>query len=117
MKKTPQDNDKWQIKTDVMLAVLAKQADMMTYDELANAVGVPAPHRIHKLTIYLEQLIADDVRANAPIRASVIISKIRGMPAPGFFMTLQACHLTRTTDDDALWHSQLLHSLNPAFES
>ena len=106
----------WQIKTEVMLTMLAEKAELMSYDELATSVEVPAPHRIHKLTTYLERLIEEDIKKSAPIRAAVIISKVRGIPAPGFFDKIAACDVAITTDP-SLFHHSLLARLNPAFQS
>lgn len=106
----------WQIKTEVILTMLAEKAELMSYDELATSVEVPAPHRIHKLTTYLESLIEEDIKKGAPIRAAVIISKVRGIPAPGFFDAIAACGVAITTDP-SLFHHSLLARLNPAFQS
>ena len=106
----------WQIKTKMILAILAEKAELMSYDALATQAAVPAPHRIHKLTTYLELLIEDDIKKGAPIKAAVIISKVRGIPAPGFFDKIAACDVAITTDP-SLFHHSLLTRLNPAFQS
>ena len=104
------------MKTEMILAILAEKAELMSYDALATQAAVPAPHRIHKITNYLEQLIEEDIKDGAPIRAAVIISKVRGIPAPGFFDAIQAAGLAITTDHGA-FHQSLLIRLNPAFQS
>ena len=106
----------WQMKTEVILTMLAEKAQLMSYDELATSVEVPAPHRIHKLTTYLESLIEEDVQKGVPIRAAVIISKVRGIPAPGFFDKIAASGVAITTDP-RIFHHSLLARLNPAFQS
>ena len=113
---TPIDSPDWHIKTDVTLAVLAQKAQTITYQALAQSVAIDSPHRIHKLTSYLETLIAADVAANAPIRAAVVISKIRGMPAPGFFDCLKQAGFAFDDTNKKAVHTALLRALNPAFE-
>ena len=66
----------WQDRAVMMLAILAEQAKTMSYDDFAAASDVPAPHRIHKLTDFLEELIARDIADKKPIRAAVVVSKI-----------------------------------------
>lgn len=113
---TQRDVPDWHLKTEMTLLILAQKAERISYDDLAKAVDVPSPHRIHKLTIYLETLIEQDIRQGAPIRAAVVISKIRGLPAPGFFDTLDRCQLAYDKSDKSRAHRELLKALNPAFE-
>jgi len=113
---TQTDAPDWHLKTEMTLLILAQKAEMITYDALANAVDVPAPHRIHKLTNYLEELIEQDIAQGAPIRAAIVISKIRGLPAPGFFDMLDKCHMSYDKTDKLGSHHKLLKALNPAFE-
>lgn len=113
---TQTDAPDWHLKTEMTLLILAQKAEMITYDALANAVGVPAPHRIHKLTNYLEELIKQDIAQGAPIRAAIVISKIRGLPAPGFFDMLDKCQMSYDKTDKLGAHHKLLKALNPAFE-
>lgn len=105
----------WQLRTVMSLAVLAQKAETISYDGLAQAADVPSPHRIHKLTSYLEQLIEEDIAANAPIRAALVISKVRGLPAPGFFETLTRCGISFDEANLSASHHDLLVALNPAF--
>ena len=114
---TQRDAPDWHLKTEMTLLILAQKAEMISYDDLAKAVDVPSPHRIHKLTTYLETLIEQDIRQGEPIRAAVVISKIRGLPAPGFFDTLDRCQLAYDKSDKLRAHRELLNALNPAFES
>lgn len=113
---TQRDAPDWHLKTEMTLLILAQKAEVITYDALANAVGVPSPHRIHKLTNYLEMLIEQDITQGVPIRAAVVISKIRGLPAPGFFDVLDRCHMPYDKADRLGTHHRLLQALNPAFE-
>ncbi len=60
---------------------------LISYNELANTAGIPSPHRIHKLTKWLETLVAIDLKLEKPLRAAWVVSRQRGqIPAPGFFM-------------------------------
>ena len=115
IKKISQDTQDWQNRVVMMLAILAKEAKIMGYDEFATGANIPAPHRIHKLTDFLEELIAEDVAQSAPIRAAVIVSKVTRIPASGFFIKLEACGYDKS-DDEAQTHRALLQALNPAFE-
>jgi len=57
-----------------------------TYQELAKALALTPPHRIHQVTEALEHLIAEDAATARPFIAAIAISKARGgLPAPGFF--------------------------------
>jgi hypothetical protein len=77
----------WQIRADMALASVIAGQNLITYAELADAAKIPGPHRIHKLTIWLEDVLQADHAANQPIRAAWVISRSRGgIPAPGFFM-------------------------------
>lgn len=63
---------------------------LITYNDLANAAKVPAPHRIHKLAMWLETIIHEDHKSAKPLRAAWVVSSQRGqIPAPGFFIK---CH-------------------------
>lgn len=118
-KLTPQpasDKD-WQQRAEMMLLILAQKAQTITYDRLASQCDVPAPHRIHKLTNFLETLTAQDIEARQPIRAALVISKVRGRPADGFFDCLEACGYDYEQDKKELTHQTLLTALNPAFQS
>ena len=70
----------------MLLASAAATSQLITYAELADAAHIPGPHRIHKLTSWLEQLATKDSQAGQPIRSALVISRSRGgLPAPGFF--------------------------------
>jgi hypothetical protein len=77
----------WQRRAEMALAT-AKQANKtITYAELADAASIPNPHRIHKLTEWLEKSMRIDYAAKEPLRAALVISRKRGgLPAPGFFI-------------------------------
>ena len=107
----------WQRRVEMNILILAQKAELMTYDTLATSADITPPHRIHKLTLFLETLIAQDIAHNAPIRASVVFSKIRGLPAPGFFACLQEHVIAVIKGDEKALHERLLKAVNPAFQS
>ena len=98
----------WQNQVNLLLAMQVKIGATITYQQLANEAHMTPPHRIHKLTSYLETLIKQDVADGHFIRASLVISKIRGLPAPGFFIKLR--ELGFEINDEASWHSHYIKS-------
>lgn len=58
----------------------------MTYQHVANALGLTPPRTIARVTQALEQLMEEDVAAGRPMIAALVISR-RGedLPASGFF--------------------------------
>lgn len=77
----------WQDNILKILAQHAHHQSCITYAALAHQAEIPAPHRIHQLTTFLETLTAQDVSFNRPIRAAIVISKTgTGLPADGFFI-------------------------------
>lgn len=70
---------------------LAAERRTASYNELAAMADVPPPHRIHRLTLLLEDLIREDHAAGRPLLAACAVSRARnGVPGPGFFQLLQA---------------------------
>ena len=83
---TISDND-WHIRAEMALAVAMKNRTLITYAELAEAAAIPAPHRINKLSVWLEATMDEDHAQSMPLRAAWVISRARGgLPAPGFFI-------------------------------
>ena len=77
----------WHPRAIMALASIAEANALVTYAELADAAGIPAPHRINKLAMWLEDLLEADHAAGQPLRAARVISRSRGgLPAPGFFI-------------------------------
>ena len=77
----------WQHRAEMALATAQQANQTITYAELADAASIPNPHRIHKLTKWLENSMRKDHAAGAPLRAALVISRKRGgLPAPGFFI-------------------------------
>jgi hypothetical protein len=54
-----------------------------TYQELAKALALTPPHRIHQVTEALEHLMAEDAATDRPFIAAIAISKAQGGPAQG----------------------------------
>ena len=80
----------WQLRASIALDAAIAGGHLITYAELADAARIPAPHRIHKLTSWLETLLEDDHHAARPLRAAWVVSRHREqVPAPGFFMKCQ----------------------------
>ena len=77
----------WQRRAEMALATAQQANQTITYAELADAAKIPNPHRIHKLTEWLENSMRRDHAAGEPLRAALVISRNRGgLPAPGFFI-------------------------------
>lgn len=93
MAETPtsdQDNEGWQQRAAMALAAAATAEKLVTYAELADAAGITGRHRINRLTEWLEQELAREVRSGARLLTARVISRARGgLPAPGFF---HKCH-------------------------
>ena len=77
----------WQIRAEMALTTAAASDRLITYAELADAAGIAGDHRIHRLTVWLEDRLEADAKAGKPLLAARVISRSRGgLPAPGFFM-------------------------------
>ncbi len=80
------DPRSWQQNAHAEIMAVIKNKDRITYNALAATANMTGPHKIHRLTSWLEQLMAEDHNNDRPLRAAVVISKARGgLPAPGFF--------------------------------
>ena len=107
--------DPWVTEMEKAMAALAAEGRCVTYIELAKMCRVPPPHRIHKLTLALEDMIRADHEAGRPLRAALAIS--RGpdrIPGRGFFQLLS--ELGRYTGPDrgpdaARHHAELIAAL------
>ncbi len=70
---------------------LAAERRTASYHELATMAAVPPPHRIHRLTLLLEDMIREDHAAGRPLLAACAVSRAHnGIPGPGYFQLLQA---------------------------
>ena len=50
----------WEHRAEMALATARRANQTITYAELANAAKIPNPHRIHKLTNWLENSMRED---------------------------------------------------------
>ena len=72
----------------------ALAGERVTYNDLAQRVDVPGPHRIHRLTERLEVMIREDHAAGRPLLAALAVSRSQqdaqgnGIPGRGFFQLL-----------------------------
>ena len=102
----------WQLRATMALDAAIASGHLITYAELADAARIPAPHRIHKLTLWLEALIENDHQSAKPLRAAWVISRHREqLPASGFFIKCQGLGLYDGTcrgPQAATFHRHLL---------
>ena len=107
----------WQNRAEMALASATSLGRIVTYAEMADAADIPAPQRIHKLTLWLEATMRQDHAASQPLRAALVISRNRnGLPAPGFFLLCQELGLyqgAKTGADAAQFHQTMLAALTP----
>jgi hypothetical protein len=83
----------------------------LTYLQLADALAIEGPQRIHKTTRLLEILLKRDAEAGQPLRAALAVSRTGGgRPAPGFFDRARRLGLFDGADPDA-FHDRLLKQL------
>ena len=87
--KSDQNNDdnSWQHRAEMVLATAQRANQTITYAELANAAKIPNPHRIHKLTKWLENSMRVDHAAGKPLRAAMVIrAPVVGYQLPDFLL-------------------------------
>ena len=103
------DPESWQQNAHAEIMAVIKNKDQITYNALAAIANMTGPHKIHRLTSWLEQLMAEDHHNDRPFRAAVVISKARGgLPAPGFFDKAKELGLDfETTDRRASYEAYL----------
>ena len=89
MTESPQNflgPERWQRNAQAEITAVISKKSQITYHALAKAAQMTGPYKIHRLTIWLEEMMAEDHRSGRPFQAAVVISKARnGLPAPGFF--------------------------------
>ncbi len=102
----------WQHRAEIALASIITADKLITYSELADAAEIPPPHRIHKLTIWLESTLVADHEAGENPRMARVISRSRGgLPAPGFFIKCRELGLYDGPVDGPLAHAFHLNLL------
>lgn len=107
------------VETERSLAALRHLLDearvqrrVLTYLEAADGIDLHPPRRIHRVTRLLEKLIREDVRNGTPIRAALVVSRVRArLPAPGFFDLLVRLGRIEPAHDPARVHGALLQEL------
>ena len=83
----------------------------LTYLQVADALDMPPPHRIHKTVRLIERLLKADVDAGRVPLAALAVGKARGgLPAPGFFDRAARLGI-HTGNDPEDFHAQLLRRL------
>ena len=107
----------WQNRAKMALASVTSFGRIVTYAEMADAADIPAPQRIHKLTLWLETTMRQDHAAGRPLRAALVISRNRnGLPAPGFFLLCRELGIyqgAETGADAAQFHQAMISALMP----
>ena len=101
----------WQARALVALESTIAARRQITYQSLALTASIPAPYRISTLTSWLEELIAEDVVSGLPLRAACVISKARGIPAPGFFYCCAEHGLITENENRASFYQRCLTTL------
>ena len=88
-----------------------QQRKTATYLEVADAIGIQPPQRIHQLTQLLETLMESDHVHHQPLRAALVVSRNRAaLPGEGFFIKAQALGLMDNLSAEE-FHRQCLKQL------
>lgn len=100
------------------LESIAAEGRTVTYRQVAAALDVAPPHRIHRVAQALEALMDEDAAAGRPFVAAVVVSRAgQGMPAPGFFAHARALGRYHGPDSGAAaadFHGRELAALRAA---
>ena len=108
-----EEKEEWQLRAAMALDTAMASGHLITYAELCDTAQIPAPHRVHRLTLWLERLLEIDHKSASPLRAAWVVSRHReNIPAPGFFLKCQALGLydgTCSGQQAADFHRQLLN--------
>ena len=81
-----------------MLRTQARAQRSITYQDLAELALIPSPHKIHNLTLMLEDMIRVDHAAGRPLLAALAVSKTSGLPGKGYFQLLAELKLYKGPD-------------------
>jgi|TARA_R110002072_G_scaffold114827_6_gene245005 hypothetical protein len=85
-----------------ILIARAKTGNTISYQALAAALALRPPHIIQQLSQALEQTMWEDLAAERPFLAALVVSKRgTGLPAAGFFDCAQRTGRLRQTDPQA----------------
>ncbi|MFG6667010.1 hypothetical protein ACGK9R_07860 [Halomonas sp. HNIBRBA4712] len=74
-----------------------KSALPLTYQQVAEALGLAPPRTIARVTGALEELMREDAESGRPFLAALVVSRRDGVPGHGFFELARA--LSRFPDD------------------
>ena len=87
---------------------------LLTYLDVADALQIGPPHRIHRTTGLIESLLEQDVRAGRTPIAALVVGKSRGgRPAPGFFDCARKLGLHDGSDPMGFHDQVLLELFDP----
>lgn len=75
-----------QSRLRALLVERARRGAPATYKELADQLQLQPPQTIHRLTLLLEALMAEDAAAGRPLLAALCLSRRQQLPARGFFI-------------------------------
>ena len=68
------------------LCEIAQTAQPISHHAFAKRLELSPPNTIHELTVALDQLNGEDVAADQPLIAALVVSKAKaGLPVRGFF--------------------------------
>ena len=99
------------------LTALARRRGTIIYRDLANALELQPPNRIHQLTDALEVLMQEDRVNRAPFIAAMVVSKVHnGLPAPGFFSCARSLGRFRGSDTGPETHVYHAGELQSAWD-
>lgn len=111
MPASPSTND---LTLEHLASLLDRQTALgqtLTYREAAQALDLKPPQSIHQLTVMLERLMERDAAASRPLRAALVVSRVRdGRPAPGFFDKAYELGVFNGENADG-FHDRLLEKL------
>lgn len=111
MPASPSAND---LTLERLASLLDRQAALgqtLTYREAVRALDLKPPQSIHQLTVLLERLMERDAAAGRPLRAALVVSRVRdGRPAPGFFDKAYELGVFNGENADG-FHDRLLEEL------
>ncbi|MFO7647323.1 hypothetical protein [Halomonas campaniensis] len=80
-----------------LLEQLPDDAVPITYQQAAEALGLTPPRTIQRVALALETLMREDVAADRPLIAALVVSRRGDLPREGFFAL--AVELGRLPDD------------------
>lgn len=96
------------------LLAAARAGRTLAYAELASRIALRPPHRIHRLTLALEERVRLDHAAGRPLLAAVAVGRF-GLPGAGFFQLLAELGRYRGADRGAEAEAQFAGERDAAF--